>query len=225
MMKKYIVGLGCSWTQGEGGYTEEIWKAHGGRVQVRGKDDYYLRQVEHEHSWVNVLCRDHFPEYQAVNLGARGIGNTAAVHQLHFCDKIDWHNSTGIIILMLSGFERLDFIQPTPFNVDGQDDFYSNNTYKHYKYKTLWPFPAEKDNPSRLQDGYFYELWSEEFTALTGMMAILNAKTFAESHGYKFIVANAFNQRDGKHSKGLKSWLEEYAPKIVDKFDWSNYLH
>ena len=62
MKKKYIIGLGCSWTQGEGGDTEQLWKEHGGRVQVRGRDDYYLREMEHENSWVNVLARVHFPE-------------------------------------------------------------------------------------------------------------------------------------------------------------------
>ena len=76
-MKKYIIGLGCSWTQGEGGYPDSVWQSHGGRVQVRGKSDYYLREIEHENSWVNVLCRDHFPEYEPVNLGVRGIGNKA----------------------------------------------------------------------------------------------------------------------------------------------------
>jgi hypothetical protein len=92
-MKKYIIGLGCSWTQGEGGYPDQVWQDHGGRVQVRGRSDHYLRQIEHENSWVNVLCRDHFPEYEPMNLGVRGIGNRAAVGQLHFCDKIDWNNS------------------------------------------------------------------------------------------------------------------------------------
>ena len=53
-MKKYIIGLGCSWTQGEGGYPEEVWKEHGGRVQVRFRSDHYLRKIEHENSWVNV---------------------------------------------------------------------------------------------------------------------------------------------------------------------------
>ena len=112
-MKKYIIGLGCSWTQGEGGYPEEIWKQYNGRVQLRGVDDYCLRHYEHENSWVNVLCRDHFPDYEPVNLGVRGIGNRAAVGQLHFCDKVDFNNSTGIIVLMLSGFERFDVFVPT----------------------------------------------------------------------------------------------------------------
>ena len=28
MKEKYIIGLGCSWTQGEGGYPQEVVDAH-----------------------------------------------------------------------------------------------------------------------------------------------------------------------------------------------------
>ena len=35
MTQKYIVGLGCSWTQGEGGYPQEVVDAHNGRTQIQ----------------------------------------------------------------------------------------------------------------------------------------------------------------------------------------------
>jgi hypothetical protein len=222
-MKKHIIGLGCSWTQGEGGYPEEVWKDHGGRVQVRGRSDYYLRQIEHDNSWVNVLCRDHFPEYEPVNLGVRGIGNRAAVNQLHFCDKVDWNNSTGIIVLMLSGFERFDVFQQNPYinNINNrEDDFYSNNEYRHYKWRTAWPFPAGEDG-DKFWDCYSRELWSEQFVASHQMIALLELQTFAKAHGYKVVVANAFNQRN----EGIRRYLYQGTGSLSNKFDWNTYVH
>ena len=219
-MKKYIIGLGCSWTQGEGGYPDEVWKSHGGRVQVRGRSDYYLRKIEHENSWVNVLCRDYFPDHESVNLGVRGIGNRAAVSQLHFCDRVDFNNSTGIIVLMLSGFERFDVFQQHPYGPDGNNDFYSKNEFRHYKWRTAWPVPSEKDG-DRFWDCYGRELWSESFVASSQMIALLDLQTFAKAHGYKIIVANGFNQRN----EGIKKYLRDNAGYLVDKFDWSTYVH
>jgi hypothetical protein len=220
-MKKYIIGLGCSWTQGEGGYPEQVWKDHGGRVQVRGRSDYYLRHIEHENSWVNVLCRDHFPDYEPVNLGVRGIGNKAAVGQLHFCDKVDFNNSTGIIVLMLSGFERFDVFQQHPVGGDGNDDMYSKNKYRHYKWRTAWPVPGHTTGDAAFWDVYGKDLWSEQFVSAQQMCNLLDLQTFAKAHGYKVVVANAFNQRP----EGIKKYLQDNAGYLVDKFDWSTYVH
>lgn len=223
MKKKYIVGLGCSWTQGEGGYPENIWKAYDGRVNVRYVSDEHLRVYEHENSWVNVLCRDHFPGYIPMNLGVRGIGNRAAVEQLHFCDRIDWNNSEGYIILLLSGLERLDFFQQYPVRATGHDDGYSNGTYAHYKWRTAWPVPGEGGAEEPVWAIYGKMLWSEQFAASNAMMALLNLQTFAKAYNYKIIVANAFNQPPG--NKGLKHYLAENTGSLAYKFNWNTYLH
>lgn len=215
---KYIIGLGCSWTQGEGGYPDHIWQQYNGRPQLslRGKDDHHIRQYEHENSWVNVLCRDHFTEYTPVNLGVKGIGNRAAVEQLHFCDIVDWESSEGIIVLMMSGFERLD-LPGTYSEPDGQDDGYSNGEYRHYKWNTAWPH--ESDN--RFWKTYARDLWSERFVATGQMLALLNLQNFTRTHNFKLVVANAFNQR----SEGIIEYLRNNTGSLCDKFDWSSYLH
>jgi hypothetical protein len=219
--KKYIVGLGCSWAQGEGGYPEHIWNQYNGKVQLRCVPDEHLRVYEHENSWVNVLCRDHFQDYTPMNLGVRGIGNTAAVNQLHFCDKIDWNNSEGYIVLLLSGFERLDFFQQQPYRRTGHDDGYSDGTYAHYKWRSAWPVTGEGGAEEPLWSVYGKMLWSEQFVASNALMALLNLQTFAKAYGYKVIVANAFNQSPG----GVKKYLMQNTGKLALKFDWSTYLH
>lgn len=223
-MKKYLIGLGCSWTQGEGGYPEQVWKDHGGRVQVRYRPDYYLRAIEHENSWVNVLCRDHFPDYTPVNLGARGIGNIAAVQQLYFADRVDFNNSTGIIVLMLSGFERLDFFNQGPKEpIPDEDDFYSNNEYKHYKWRTAWPFAGSGGAEEPLWAVYGKMLHSDQFVANTQMMSLLHAQSFAKAYGYKLIVANGFNAPNGACPK--KFLQENVGITLFNKFDWNSYVH
>jgi hypothetical protein len=224
-MKKYIIGLGCSWTQGEGGYPEEIWKEYNGSPQraLRCKDDYAIRHYEHENSWVNVLCRDHFPDYEPVNLGVKGIGNRAAVGQLHFCDKVDFNNSTGIIVLMLSGFERFDVFQQYPLadKSNIQDDMYSKNELRHYKWRTAWPVPGHNVGDAAFWDVYGRELWSEQFVSVHQMCNLLDLQNFAKAYGYKVVVANGFNQRH----EGIKQYLRNNAGYMVDKFDWSTYMH
>ena len=222
MKKKYIIGLGCSWTQGEGGYPENIWQEYGGRVQIRHGPDHHLRVYEHENSWVNVLARDHFPDHTPVNLGARGIGNRAAVNQLHFCDVVDWSNSEGIIVFMMSGFERFDFFQEQPWRQDGLNDTYSNGDYPHYKFRTIWPIPGCGGPEEPLYNVYGKMLWSEQFVALEQMMTLLHLQNFARLHGFKVVIANGFNQN---HPMGIKQYLTENAGPIVNKFDWSGYLH
>ena len=218
-MKKYIIGLGCSWTQGEGGYPDEIWHQYNGRPQIslRGYCDYHIRQYEHENSWVNVLCRDHFTDHTPINLGIKGIGNRAAVEQLHFCDRIDWENSTGTIVLLLSGFERLD-LPGTITSYNGQDDGYSNGEYCHYKWQTAWPHSSKHN---MLWTTYAKQLWSERFVATGQMMALLNLQNFAKAHNFNLVIANAFNQR----SEGVIEYLRETTGALCDKFDWSTYLH
>lgn len=219
MSNKYIIGLGCSWTQGEGGYPEEIWQEYNGRPQMslRGKDDYHIRHYEHENSWVNVLCRDHFTDHTPINLGVKGIGNRAAVEQLHFCDRVDFNNSEGIIVLLLSGFERLD-LPATYSEGNNQDDGYSNGQYMHYKWQTAWPH----DSQNSFWKVYAKELWSERFVATGQMMALLNVQAFAKSVGYKLVVANAFNQ---VFNGNIYEYFKRYTGDLVDKFDWSSYLH
>lgn len=232
-MKKYIIGLGCSWTQGEGGYPDHIVQKHNGRVQQycrKAQDtDPELRRHERENSWVNVLCRDHFTDHIPMNLGIKGIGNKAAVEQLHFCNRIDWENSTGIIVLMWSGFERLDFLTDFPINDDKIDDGYSDNTYIHTKFFAAWPFESDNPHSGPIWNAYAKCLWSEQFVAVNQMLNLLNLQTFAEAKGFKVVVANAFNYPEVLDSGGVSltadKYLEQYSGTLYNQFNWSNYAN
>ena len=229
MTQKYIVGLGCSWTQGEGGYPQDVVDAHGGRTQIRcgqpgqPDSDYYLRVHELENSWVNQLCKYHFPDHKSLNLGVKGIGNNAAVNQLHFVDQVDLEDAEGVIVFMLSGFERFDVFQQRPKDHSGFEtpDMYNNGEYRHEKWRTAWPHESETGD-GKFWTCYARELWSEQFVASNAMMALLNLQTFAKANNFKIVLANAFNQR---HPESIYDWLQEHTGKLVDQFDWSCYIH
>ena len=235
MKQKYIIGLGCSWTQGEGGYPQEVVDEHNGYTQLRPGQkgqpdtDYYLREHELEISWVNQLTKYHFPEYKSVNLGIKGIGNTAAVNQLHFANNYDFTNAEGIVILMLTGFERFDVFQDRPMDHWGfkEPDGYNKGHFKHEKWRTAWPMESDQGD-YKFWNCYARELWSEQFVACMTMMALLNLQSWAKAHNFQIVLANSFNQRmsDTKNwHDGIQNWLFEYAGPLVSQFNWSGYLH
>jgi lysophospholipase L1-like esterase len=53
------------------------------------------------------------------------------------------------------------------------------------------------------------------------MIALLNLQNFADTHNFKLVIANGFNQRN----EGIIEYLRNNTGSLCDKFDWSNYLH
>jgi hypothetical protein len=202
-MKK-LVGLGCSWAQGEGGYPEHIWKEYNGRVNLRGVPDEHLRPYEYENSWVNVLCRDYLQEYTPINLGIRGIGIRAAVKQLYLTDQVDWEKDEGLIILFLPGLERLGV--------------FNNQPHAHYRYNHAWP---HDHNPPRLfWQAYKEELYGFPMICMEAMTAIIEAQVFAERYNFQFAFANAYY---------LEHLPEFFKQHIGDRFTslvhWDKYMN
>lgn len=202
MSKQVIVGLGCSWTQGEGGYPVEVWKDYGGRVNIPLEKDAHLRKYEHLNSWVNVLCKKYFTDHTPVNLGRRGIGNRAAVKQLYMSGiTVDWENDSGYIVLMLSGLERFDF--------------FSNNYRGFYKHMTMWPNP---DHGSQLWTGYAKEIYGDVNCCLETWAAIRELETFVKAHPrFKLVIANAF------YPMHIPDYFKEHIPEYQPLIDWSRY--
>lgn len=210
---KVIVGLGCSWTQGEGGYPKEIWEKYRGRVNLPIHESRHLIPYEHEHSWVNVLCKQYFQDHVPINLGQRGIGNRGSAKSLYLAN-IDWDAvETGIVVYMLSGFERFDFFRDSWRN----EKFCGHSDLKdagYYNFQTLWPHMGNQP----AWDLYAEHIYSESGTAGEQFANIMEVQTFCKAHGLKFVLANAFDGRG-------KEFLEEHCGPLVNKIDWSSYIH
>lgn len=202
-MKK-LVGLGCSWVQGEGGYPEHIWKYYNGRVNLRGVPDEHLRPYEYENSWVNVLCKDYLRDYTPINLGVRGIGVRAAVKQLYLTDQVDWETDTGMIILFLPGLERLGVFNNTP--------------HAHNRYNHAWPH--DHTPPRLFWQAYKEELYGYPMICMEAMTAITEAQVFAERYNFQFAFGNAYYL---EHLP--KFFKENIGERFTNLIQWDKYMN
>lgn len=210
---KVIVGLGCSWTQGEGGYPDELWKQYNGKINLPMHKSYHLIEHEHENSWVNVLCKDHLTDYVPCNLGQRGIGNRGSARSLYLTNVDFSKVEDGVVVFMLSGYERFDFFRDSWKNTDVC--FKSDvKDAGHYNFQTVWPHLGN----SKLWDIYARQVYADDATAIETLCSILEVQTFCKANGLKFVLANAFDDRG-------KEFLYEHCGKLADKVDWTCYIH
>jgi len=219
MKRKLMIGLGCSWTQGEGGYTEEIWKQYDYRVNKPMHESVHLIPMENENSWVNVLCKEYFPDHEPINLGQRGIGNRGAAKTLYLTN-IDWSQAAGsTVIYLLSGLERFDFFRQHPIDfISLEAEHKFQQSYKatnHYNFNTMWPHHG---HGNKLWDAYFEMVYSENQTAMETYSNIMEVQTFCKAHNLKFIFASAFDGR-------ARHFISQGGPNLVDNIDWTSYLH
>ncbi len=217
---KVIIGLGDSFTQGVGAYTDATWKKHNNKIDVFTGDPGMIAE-QYEGSWVSQLCENHFKGWIPVNMGHAGVGNRASVKQLYLnSTKIGLEKASEVIVvLMLSGMERFDFINK---------NYTSDN---HYSFQAMWPNPHDPGATNgQLWQAYADHLYSEEFIAVELILNILEAQTYCKAHGYKFVFASAFDTRANRHWLlkklcGLFTVFENDNKKLIDQVDWSNYVY
>jgi hypothetical protein len=210
---KPLIGLGCSWTQGEGGYPDELWKQYNGKINLSIGESTHLIPIEKENSWVNVLCKDYLTDYTPINLGQRGIGNRASAKSLYLTN-INWKNvSDGIVVFMLSGLERFDFFKED-WRKNYSDEFSEHKLCSHYNFQTLWPHLGHQ----KIWNVYAKHVYSEAGTAAEQLSNILEVQTFCKAHNLKFVFANAFDDRG-------KDFFFEHCGQLAEKIDWSAYIH
>lgn len=219
MTRKLLIGLGCSWTQGEGGYTKEIWDQYNGRVNLPMHESIHLIPMENEHSWVNVLTKKYLTSYEPINLGQRGIGNRGAAKSLYLTN-INWNEvSEGIVVFLLSGFERFDFFRQNPNDFAPNEKEHSlKHSFKdlpHYNFNTMWPHMGYND----LWTAYGKMVYSEEQTVMETLTNILEVQTFCKANNLTFILASAFDGRCNKDH------MMSICPELAKQVNWDNYLH
>lgn len=216
---KIIIGLGDSFTQGTGAYTEETWAKHNYSIPVGAYSDKELLREHYEGSWVNQLCVNHMPDWKPINLGHSGTGNRSAVKELYLNPEIELGNaSQAIVIYFLSGMERFDFI---------------NKKYNRaHHFEAMWPNHWDKNSPKpNLWKAYAEDVYSEQFMAMELMLNLLEAQMICKANGWHLIVANAFDQRSNE--KWLKKQFagpmlilpDAHVGKTIDSFDWSTMYH
>jgi len=210
---KAFVGLGCSWTQGEGGYPERLWQEYNGKINLPMHKSYHLIPIENENSWVNVLSRDYFENAISYNLGQRGIGNRGAAKTLYLKNFDLTEYKEVIVIFLLSGFERFDFFRDRWKNKNVSIDS-SIKHAGHYNFQTVWPHIGD----NKLWNIYARQVYSEDAVAIETLCSILDVQTYCRAHNFKFVFGNAFDDRG-------KDFLYQHCEQIADQVDWRNYIH
>jgi hypothetical protein len=212
-----IIGLGDSYTQGVGAYSDSTWKANDGKISVAAHDKALIAE-QYEGSWVNQICQTHLKGWVPVNFGHAGIGNRGCVKQLHL-NPVGLEKANHVVVVyLLSGLERFDFVRK---------EFGSE---EHYNFEAMWPnhWDTNSSNPE-LWKAYAETIYSDKFIAVELILNILEAQTYCKAHGYDFVFASAFDSRANKAWLtrtlcGLIPLLEPEHKKIINQIDWDCFL-
>lgn len=213
-----IIGLGDSYTQGVGAYSDQTWLANKGKIPIDTTDHALLRE-QFEGSWVNQLA-NMMPGWKAYNLGHSGTGNRAAVKELYFhqaeLDKAD----RAIVVFLLSGFERFDFVQR---ELAGE----------HTHFESMWPnFKDPNSHRPDLWKAYAEHLYSERFIATELLLTLFELQNYCRLKDYELVVASAFDMRFNKkwfnkvYDPGMFNHSKcAVGEDFVNQFDWEQVLY
>lgn len=223
---KAIIGLGCSFVQGQGAVDDSLYEEYEWKfielgkllelkIDSKQKKDILKRYpnvildkfnnldftfMEYDNSFVNVLAKKYFEgSYAVINLGMRGCGNRGTIKELYFYPEINWHDIDEVIIVYCpSGPERFDFIN------DQWND--------HGHWVCMWPhYNSMGDGPRRtLWEGYHKALYSEKFEILEQISHVQELLNWCRSRNSKLIITPGFDRRYTKENfqNSLKTKIE-----------------
>jgi hypothetical protein len=243
--KKAIIGIGCSFVQGQGALTDELLQEFPWEVTPQGRmvtkhteeqkieiskkynllvtaGELDFTFMEFENSFINKLCNKHLNgEYTPINFGMRGNGNRASIKQLYLHPEIDWEFAEEIIVIyMPSGFERFDFAH--------------THFCDHFNFITMWPHymdPTVTGDRKKLWEGYAKTVWGEPHETLEQILNAQELVTWCKNKNAKLVTLLGFDPRYNKQhfmtslkhtsKPNMHSWVD----RIVDDFPWETMIH
>jgi hypothetical protein len=209
---KVIVGIGDSFTQGVGAWSDETYKEHSGWIDplTVWKDKKLVAEMC-ENSWVSQMCKTYLPGYIPVNLGIMGKGNRAAVKELYLHPELNLDRAKEVIVIyLLSGIERFDFVHKD-FN-------------RHTHFYTMWPNHWDKNAPDKkLWQSYAEILWSKRFSVVEAILNIREAETICKANNWKLVVGSAFDQRYTREYF-IQNLDNGWIP-VVETINWNDFLY
>jgi lysophospholipase L1-like esterase len=175
---KLLIGLGDSFTQGQGACSTELWESYNWDLEKSTeKDNFNLLKSSYENSWVNKICENHLTDFTPINFGMTGRGNRGAVKELYLHPDLQIEKSKEIIVVfMLTGMERFDFVH--------------RNFNEHVHYRTMWP-----NDDDKLSLQYLEDIWSDEFGIIESLLAIAEVKMWCKSNNAKLFLISAFSTK------------------------------
>lgn len=177
---KLLIGIGCSFTEGQGALTDEVWERYNWKIENTHAHPE-LEPLEVKGSWVTQVCENYSTDWTPINLGERGGGNYAAAKHLTSIYpelNLEDENKEKIVVFMLTGPER--------FSVPHGD---WHNMW-HGVVRSIWPV-ADAEDP--LWRAYATEFYSEKQTMLSTYFTIKEVETWCKAYNAKLIIASAFD--------------------------------
>jgi hypothetical protein len=208
-----VIGLGDSFTQGVGAYSNDIWASFSKPRNLHNISGQLHIDEQGKNNWVRQLKNSFLPDYKCMSLGVNGGGNRAAVKELYLNPLPDDVN-TVIVILMATGLERFDFLKNEKRTAGPEN---------HQKWKTIWPtIDSNRDSVAKLESEYAKNIWSEKVDVMEFLMNVAEAQEFCRSKNYKFLFGSAFDQRiDYEYFKQI---LGDDVTPWLSLVDWSNFI-
>lgn len=213
---KLLIGLGDSFTEGQGALSDLTWSKYNYDTEVRTLDLHEDELDEElENSWVYQICRNHMPHYTPINFGFRGKGNKNAIKNLTTLNRdlgIE-KAKEKIVIFHLTDMMRYDFLNEHRLNKN-----------HHNYYTTMWPHnPSDREEPwkQNLWKGYRDGLWSDSFGCVEFLINIQDLKNWCKLYGARLLLTSAFSQEYTKDFF-LHNLMNSHYTDLVDIIDWEN---
>jgi len=201
---KLLIGIGCSFTQGQGALKDEVWEKHNWNIP-NTHTKFELEELELEGSWVTQICKNYMPDWTPINLGERGGGNRAAAKYLTsvFPElNLDDPNKEKIVVFMLTGPERYTIM--TPLWVKRF----------HGIFESIWPNPR---SDQKMWRAYAEEMYSPKQTMFETYLNIKEVENWCKSNNAKLILVSAFDFSYFRHytHKEIKDTIDlDWVPDV-----------
>lgn len=207
-----IIGLGDSFTQGVGAYSNETWATFSKPASMHNITGQLCIDEQAQNNWVRQLRDNFYPNYKILNLGVNGAGNRAAVKELYL-NQLPLNVGNVVVILLSTGLERFDFLK---------NERETSGPENHQKWLTIFPsINSSRGNVAQLESSYAKTVWSRKTTSLEYLLNVADAQAFCKSRGYKFFFTTVFDSCALREE--LLLGLEEYT-NFVDIVDWNDFL-
>lgn len=207
--EKLLIGIGCSFTEGQGGLSDEIWESYNWNIP-NTHNVLELEPLEVAGSWVHQICDNHMPDWTPINLGERGGGNRASAKYLTALYpelKLDDPKKEKIVVFMLTGPERYSIVH------DNWGERF------HGVFRSIWPSLDSDDELWRAYASFY----SKRGTMLETYFSIKEVTDWCKYNNAKLLFVSAFDFSYHKeHSPGsfasidvnfdLNLWLPDGHP-------------
>lgn len=196
-MSKYLIGIGDSFTAGQGAVSREFHSKYGDRVYHHDTKIDGIYDEEKLHSWVTHVARK--IGYTPINLGSTGKGNRSAAKELYM-NNIDT-DSEKIVVFCLSGMSRFDFVVKD-----------AGISYSHFS-------PIFPDmNGNKLWQGYAECGNSFQQEAIDCLLNIAEVQNWCKVNNAKLLLVSAFDLEIDEESISDRISVEDkkYLKDIVD---------